>query len=219
MAESLRDLFRSLPVFPEQLSRFDASAAPDDPVTLFVQWLREAIDEKVPAPHSMTVSTTDADGRPASRVLICKDVDETGSWHFASSATSAKGRQLAANPNAALTFYWPQVGRQIRIRGAAAPIGAAAGAADFLARPVGSRAEALIGRQSEILDDPADLDDAFEQAQARITADPGLIAPAWTLYAVTAQEVEFWQADHDRRHTRLQYQRTGPAWSRRRLWP
>ncbi|MEV1171904.1 hypothetical protein [Nonomuraea sp. NPDC049784] len=73
----------------------------------------------------MTVSTTDADGRPA-------------------------------NPNAALTFYWPQLGRQILIRGAAAPAGAAAGAADFLARPAGSRAEALIGRQSEILDDPAD---------------------------------------------------------------
>jgi hypothetical protein len=111
-------------------------------------------------------------------VLICKDVDEEGRWYFASDAASVKGRDLAANPRAAASFYWPQQGRQIRISGAAASAGSEASAADFLARPPASRAAALIGRQSEPLDDPAKLDEAFRQSQAEVDADPGLVAPA-----------------------------------------
>ncbi|MGW4472665.1 pyridoxine/pyridoxamine 5'-phosphate oxidase [Nonomuraea sp. NPDC004354] len=216
---TVRDLLRSLPVFPDQLPDFDAAAAPDEPVALFSRWLGEAIEARVLGPHVMTLSTADTDGRPAARVLICKDVSQDGRWFFASGANSAKGRHLAGNPHAALVFYWPELGRQIRVRGPVAPAGAEAGAADFLARPPASRAEALIGRQSEPLDDPAELDAAFEQAYARVTADPDLVAPAWTLYALTAEEVEFWQADHERRHTRLRYERTGSAWLRGRLWP
>jgi Pyridoxine 5'-phosphate oxidase C-terminal dimerisation region len=69
------------------------------------------------------------------------------------------------------------------------------------------------------LDDLAELDRAFRQALARVTAGPGLIAPAWTLYALTAEEVEFWQGDLQRRHVRLRYQRAGRAWTRQLLWP
>ena len=142
-------------------------------------------------------------------MLICKDVDGAGRWYFASGAASGKGRDLAVNPHAALSFWWPGQGRQIRIRGAVVPAGAQASAADFLARPPASRAEALAGRQSEPLDDLAELDRAFKQAQARVGADPGLVAPDWTLYALTADEVEFWQGDPDRRHVRLRYRRAG----------
>jgi pyridoxamine 5'-phosphate oxidase len=216
---SIRDVFRGLEVFPAELPEFDTRSAPDDPVTLFVMWLREAIRDGILGPHVMTVATADSAGRVSSRVLICKEIDEAGRWYFASSAGSLKGRELAANPRAALSFYWPQQGRQIRVRGSAAPAGSQASAADFLARSPASRAEALIGRQSEPLEDPAELDAALRRAQAEIAADPGLIAPAWTLYAVSADEVEFWQADHQRRHIRLQYQRTGGAWTRRLLWP
>ncbi|MFG3436086.1 pyridoxal 5'-phosphate synthase [Nonomuraea sp. NPDC047897] len=215
----LTTLLRTLQVFPEHLPAFDVDRAPDHPVRLFVEWLTQAVDDKVSSPHAMSLATADAAGRPSTRVLICKNVDDEGRWYFATSATSAKGRDLAANPHAALTFYWPQVGRQIRVRGPVASAGPEAGAADFLARPEGSRAEALIGRQSQPLDDPADLDEAFRRAKAAIEADPGLVSPTWTLYALTAHEVEFWQADHDRRHTRLCYRRDGQAWSRQRLWP
>ncbi len=217
--ESMRDVLRGLEVFPAELPEFDTSSAPDDPVTLFVKWLRDAITEGILGPHIMTVATADSAGRVSSRVLICKDIDETGRWYFASSAGSVKGRELAANPRAALSFYWPQQGRQIRIRGTAAPAGSQASAADFLARSPASRAEALTGRQSEPLEDPAELDEALRRAQAEIAADPGLVAPAWTLYAVSADEVEFWQADHQRRHIRLQYQRAAGGWTRRLLWP
>ena len=138
-------------------------------------------------------------------------VDGAGRWYFASGAASGKGRDLAVNPHAALSFWWPGQGRQIRIRGAVIPAGAQASAADFLGRPPASRAEALTGRQSEPLDDLAELDRAFKQAQARVSADPGLVAPDWTLYALTADEVEFWQGDPDRRHVRLRYRRAGDA--------
>jgi pyridoxamine 5'-phosphate oxidase len=111
----------------------------------------------------------DPAGRVSSRILICKDVDEGGRWYFASDAESVKGRDLAVNPSAAASFYWPQHGRQIRISGVTASAGSEASAADFLARPPASRAAALIGRQSELLDDPADLDAAFRQSRRRST--------------------------------------------------
>jgi pyridoxamine 5'-phosphate oxidase len=216
---SMRDLLRGLPVFAGDLPEFDAGAVPDEPVALFAQWLAGAIEAGEPEPHAMTVSTADGDGRPSARILICKDVDADGRWCFASGETGRKGRDLAANPHAALTFHWPSQGRQIRIRGSVRSAGADRSAADFLARSPRSRAEALTGRQSEVLDDPADLEAAVGSARDRLAADPELVAPGWTLYAVAADEVEFWQADRDRRHTRLRYTRDGARWTRDRLWP
>jgi pyridoxamine 5'-phosphate oxidase len=216
---SMRALLRSLPVFTGELPVFDAGATPADPVSLFTAWLASAADSEVPEPHAMTLSTVDAHGQPSARVLICREVDSTGRWYFASSATSRKGRELDANPHAALTFYWPAQGRQIRIRGAVAPTGAERSAADFLARSPASRAESLTGRQSDILDYPAEADAALEAASAAIAAEPGLVAPDWTLYALTAADAEFWQADEHRRHTRLRYERADPGWIRHLLWP
>ena len=215
----LREMLRSQRVFPGQMPGFDPRAAPEDPVTLFLRWLEAAIRARVPAPQVMTLATADERGRPSSRVLICQDVDGEGRWHFASSSASGKGRDLAVNPGAALSFWWPQQGRQIRVRGAAVPAGARASAADFLARPPASRAEGLVGHQSEPLGDQAELDRAFRAAHARVLADPELVAPAWTLYTLAAEQVEFWQGDPERRHVRLRFTRTGSAWSRQLLWP
>jgi pyridoxamine 5'-phosphate oxidase len=215
----MRDVLRSLAVLPAELPRFDVQSAPEDPVTLFLSWLSDAARDKILGAHAMTLATADAAGRVSSRVLLCRDVDETGRWYFASDAISGKGRDLAANPHAAASFYWPQHGRQIRIRGEAVSAGTHASAADFLARPPASRAAALIGHQSELLDDPAELDEAFRRSQAEVDADPGLVAASWTLYALSAEAVEFWQADHQRRHVRLQYLRTAGTWTSHLLWP
>jgi pyridoxamine 5'-phosphate oxidase len=138
---------------------------------------------------------------------------------FASSAGSRKGRELAANRHAALGVHWPEQGRQVQIRGTAATCGPERSAADFLARPRASRIEALVERQSQILRDPAEIPEALAAARARIAADPASVAPGWTLYALTAVDVEFWQADRDRRHVRLTYRREAAGWSRERLWP
>ncbi|MGB2568336.1 pyridoxine/pyridoxamine 5'-phosphate oxidase [Micromonospora citrea] len=213
-----RDTLRGLPVLAHEMPSFDPTDVPDDPVPLFASWFATAVSAGVDEPHAMTVSTVDADGFPDARVLILKDLDADG-WHFATSAHSAKGRQLAGNPRAALTFHWRELGRQVRVRGVARPADPAVSRQDFLARPFGSRVATLTGRQSEPLADRAALDIAFARSRAMIGADPELVAEAHTVYLVRPETVEFWQADRERRHVRLRYRRTPDGWDRELLWP
>ncbi|MEV4639997.1 pyridoxal 5'-phosphate synthase [Actinoplanes sp. NPDC049548] len=215
----MRSMLRSIPVFAGDLQPFPVSQAPDRPEDLFVQWLSDALAAGVAEPHAMTLATVGSDGLPDARVLILKDLDEHG-WRFASHAHSPKGQDLARHPAAALTFYWPQQARQVRVRGRVAPEPAERSAADFLARPLGSRAEASIGRQSQPLKDPAELEQCTTQAVAALEAEPHLVVPEWTLYTLTPAQVEFWQGDRQRRHTRLRYTATTDGgWMREALWP
>ena len=216
----VRAWLRGLEVFAGPLAAFDPGRAPADPVALFLEWLTEAVAARLPDPHAMTVSTVDEHGDPWARVLILKNVDEDG-WQFAAHADSPKGRQLAARPSAALTFYWPVLGRQVRVRGPVVAESAERGAADFLARSATARAEALLGRQSRYLEGLAERDRAVGESMARVGQDPGLVADAWTLHTVVPAAVEFWQADKSRVHTRLSYERAAPdtPWERHLLWP
>ncbi len=221
-ARELRAYLRGLPVFAGDLPGFDPDTAPDRPEPLFLTWLTEAVAAGVREPQAMTLSTIGPDGGPSARVLILKNVDLDG-WQFAVHGSSPKGLELIENPVAALTFYWSQQARQIRVRGPVVAEPAERSAADFRARPVGSRAEALIGRQSRPLTDRTDLESATQQNRERLEADPDLVAPEWTLYSLRPTQVEFWQGDQQRKHTRLSYQRptstpTTP-WTRHLLYP
>lgn len=209
---------RSLPSLAGPLPRFDPTPAPADPDGLFGEWLESAITAGVIEPHAMTLSTVDPAGRPSARVLILKNL-HAGSWQFASGAGSRKGKELANTPWAALTFYWPVLGRQVRVRGPVTTASAEQSAADYLGRSAGARAAALLGMQSEPLHDDGERADAMREALERVTRDPGLVAPEWTLFAVAADEVEFWQGDEQRQHLRLRYTRAGGAWTRELLWP
>jgi pyridoxamine 5'-phosphate oxidase len=214
----IRRKLRELRVLQGTFLPFDTQGAPEDPQSLFREWLDTAIANQVPEPHAMTLSTADADGFPDARVLILKNVDEDG-FHFAISAASRKGRQLEERRQAALTFYWPAIVRQVRVRGAVTDLGPQASAADFTARPAGSRAAGMLGLQSDILSDETALDTALTQALRDVEADPQAVSPFWRLYAVRADEVEFWQGAASRRHTRLRYRREGRSYHRERLWP
>lgn len=213
-----REMLRALPVLAHEMPSFDPAAAPAEPTALFVDWLTEAIAAGVDEPHAMTLSTIDADGAPDARVLILKDLDDAG-WHFATTSTSAKGRQIAANPRVALSFHWREQGRQVRVRGTARAADPGVSRQDFLARPEGSRIATLAGRQSAVLADRAELDRELADVRARLAADPGLVAESHTVYAVAPETVEFWQADRERRHVRLRYRRTEGGWERELLWP
>jgi pyridoxamine 5'-phosphate oxidase len=215
---TIRDQLRTLPVFDRPLPDFDTDQVPDEPVSLFARWLSEAIDAKVIEPHAMTLSTVDAQGRPDARVLILRDVSPAG-WQFWTSSTSAKGAQLAANPHAAVSFYWREQARQIRVRGQVSVADQATRDADFLARSDASRIASLIGHQSDVLADPAELTHEMEAARQRLAADPQLVAQDHTVYLLTPAEVEFWQGDHQRQHIRLRYRRSGDGWVTERLWP
>ncbi|QKT06795.1 pyridoxamine 5'-phosphate oxidase [Gordonia sp. X0973] len=213
-----RELLRSLPVLRGEAPGFDPDDVPADPVSLFAQWLCAAVDAGVPEPHAMTLSTVGPDGEPHARVLIVKAVDDEG-WHFAVNAKSQKGVDLAGDPRAALTFYWPELVRQVRVLGRATDRGAAASAADFLARPSSSRSMAITARQSQPFDDPAELDLAIAEASDRVAADPDFVFADWVSYALRPDSVEFWEGAPDRRHVRLLYRRAGDGWDRSRLWP
>ncbi|MFI5534197.1 pyridoxal 5'-phosphate synthase [Kitasatospora sp. NPDC051853] len=216
--DTSQEWLRGLEVFAGPLPEFDPALAPGDPVRLFVAWLEEAVADGVREPHAMTLSTVDAAGDPDARVLILKGVGAAG-WQFAAHALSPKGEQLAGHPQAALTFYWPELGRQVRVRGSVTSGTAEESAADFLARSPSARAEALTGRQSRRVEDTdAGPDGALDKALALIEQEPGLVDPAWTRYTLAATRVEFWQAARSRAHTRLRYERDGEHWQRYRIW-
>ncbi|GGN53767.1 oxidase [Streptomyces kronopolitis] len=217
-ARAFRELLRGLRVWDTELPSFDPAAAPDDPLPLFRQWLREAAEAGVTEPHTMTLATADAAGAPSVRTLMLHDADERG-WHFASHRGSRKGRELRARPRAALGFYWPAVGRQVRVCGPVTAAGPEESAADLHHRSTGALAAALVGRQSEVLGSVEELARASEAAWERARREPEAPVPSWTLYVLHPEEVEFFQGDAQRRHVRLNYRREGGRWVRELLWP
>lgn len=210
----------SLRVWDGPLPGFDPDAAPAEPLALFREWFLHAAAAGQPEPHTMSLATVDADGRPDVRTLMLHDADGHG-WHFASHATSAKGRQLAGHPDAALGFYWPAVARQVRIRGRVTARGPQESRADLAVRSRGALAAALTGRQSEVLDSVDELRRVSEAAWERAGSEPDAPAPTWTRYVLDPTEVEFFQGDPARRHIRLRYRRSpgATAWTRELLWP
>jgi len=138
MSETFRKFLRTLPDFPADLPGFDPDSAPQDPALLFKQWLDEALDSGERPPHAFSLATVgggaDSGPQPSSRMLILKNIDDDG-WHFATSRTSRKGRELAESPRAAMNFYWPGLGRQVRVVGPVSELSAEASAVDWHERP------------------------------------------------------------------------------------
>jgi pyridoxamine 5'-phosphate oxidase len=217
----LHELLRSLRVWDPEvttLPSFAPEAAPADPLPLFTTWFAQAVAAGQPEPHTMSLATADEEGLPDVRIVMLHGAD-AGGWSFATHATSRKGRDLAARPYAALAFYWPVQGRQIRVRGPVTVAPAEEAQADLHARSTGALAAALTGRQSEVLGSGEELARASEEAWDRAGREPDAEAPTWTLYRVRPDEVEFFQGDERRRHVRLAYRRTPTGWRRELLWP
>ncbi|MFJ2648992.1 pyridoxal 5'-phosphate synthase [Streptomyces sp. NPDC087420] len=216
--EAFRALLRAQRVWDTELPAFDPATAPGEPLPLFHRWFAEAVAAGQPEPHTMTLATADERGRPDVRTLMLHDADVRG-WHFATHATSRKGRQLAGRPEAALGFYWAAQGRAVRLRGAVAVADATETRADLRARSTGALAAALVGRQSEVLGSLEELARVSEDAWERAGHDPAPEARSWTGYVLVPDEVEFFQGDTHRRHVRLRYRREGATWARELLWP
>ncbi|GAA1936021.1 pyridoxine/pyridoxamine 5'-phosphate oxidase [Kitasatospora viridis] len=217
----LRELLYAHPAMARELPpAFDTAAVPDGPGELFADWLIGALRDGVPDAQTAVLATTGLDGAPDGRVVALRELDpEPGLWWFHADARSPKGRQLAADPRAALTFYWPALGRQVRVRGTveAAPVERTAAA--FRELSPKSRTAALVGRQSEPLAGPERFDRAWREADRELAGQPELVVAEYRQYGVRAVEVEFWQGSFDRRHQRLAYRRAGEGWRRELLWP
>ncbi|MHA6694440.1 pyridoxine/pyridoxamine 5'-phosphate oxidase [Homoserinimonas sp. A520] len=216
--KNVRTWLRELPVFPDAVAPFDTATLPQDPTTLFLDWLENAAAAGQLAPHAACLSTSRAAAVPSGRFLILKDVDDRG-WQFASHRTSPKGLDLRENPVASLTFFWPATARQVRVSGAVSELPAEESAQDFLARPIGSRAATLVGRQSSPLADPDAYGAALDAALRELSGNPETVDSDWTLYALNPSRVEFWQASAGRDHTRVLFERRDTTWEKTLLWP
>ena len=217
---NIRQSLRNLKSLEGPFQEIDFTNVPETPQELFMEWLDAAIASGIPEPHAMTLATVDEMGLPDARVLILKNLDSRG-WHFASSRSSPKGRQIAVTPQVALTFYWSKLGRQVRIRGTAVPLSQEESTRDYLARSEDARAGVMLEAQSAPLGDIAEIAAAVSVARERVRLEPGLNASNWCVYAVDPMQVEFWQGSTDRLHRRLRFHREEPTekWQIQLLWP
>lgn len=197
------------------LSEADVSR---DPIEQFLIWFQQALKAGIPEANAMSVATVGADGRPSSRILLIKDVDQNGFTWFTNYA-SRKGRELQANPYAALLFHWIGLERQVRIEGKVERLPDEQNDAYFHSRPLKSRLGAIASAQSEPIADRALLEQRFAQVEAEYGDHP--VRPAhWGGYRLSPDRIEFWQGRPSRLHDRILYTVEGDgAWRRERLQP
>jgi len=194
--------------------------APDEPFVLFRQWFAEAVEtEQAPVePNAMTLATVDAAGRPHCRVLLLKGLDARG-FTFFTNYDSAKGQQLAAQPFAAMTFFWPGLERQVRIEGRVERVSLQESDAYFQVRPLGSRIGAWASPQSRVISGRAQLDSLLAETERRFLEVAPHCPEHWGGYRLLPDNIEFWQGRSSRLHDRLNYRLAGSAWQRERLAP
>jgi pyridoxamine 5'-phosphate oxidase len=198
----------------------DGFAEQAEPIALFIGWLEEASRREPADPNAMTLATVDADGQPDARTVLLKGVDEAG-FVFYTNLDSAKGRQLAANPQAALLFHWKSLHRQVRVRGAVEPVGEAEADAYFATRARASQIGAWASQQSQPMEDALALEKALVRYGAKFGLGEVPRPPRWSGYRLAPLTMEFWRSRRFRLHERLAFLRASPAdpWSTARLYP
>jgi pyridoxamine 5'-phosphate oxidase len=190
----------------------------DDPLTLFRAWLDEARASGTPEPEAMAVATATPDGVPSVRMVLLKGHDEHGIVFFTNYA-SRKGEELESNPNAALLFHWPALGRQVRIEGPVMRVERFESEAYALSRPRASQLSALASPQSRPVPDREWLERRVEELDREHAGAELPVREDWGGYRVQAEVWEFWQHRENRLHDRQRYERVADGWTMERLAP
>jgi pyridoxamine 5'-phosphate oxidase len=190
-----------------------------NPLEQFARWYDEAIAAGVELPEAMMLATAAPDGAPSARMVLLKGVEERG-FVFYTNYESRKGRELAANPRAALVFHWPQTPRrQVSVGGSVERLSARESDEYFRTRPFGSRIGAWASRQSEVIAGGEGLERSFAELEAEHAEGEVPRPPWWGGYVLRPDMVEFWQNRPNRLHDRLRYRRSDGEWVLERLSP
>ncbi len=201
-----------------QRDALDEAHCAAEPFAQFGRWFDEAVRADLPEPNAMTLATADAAGRPSARMVLLKGFDLRG-FVFFSNYESDKGRDLAANPHAALLFFWQELERQVRLAGPVAQLDPAESDAYFASRPLASRLGAWASPQSQPISGKAWLVARVAEMGVRHGLSPER-PPHWGGYLLRPETVEFWQGRPSRLHDRLRYSKAeGDAWRLDRLAP
>jgi pyridoxamine 5'-phosphate oxidase len=191
--------------------------ADSDPLRQFAAWFAEAQAAGLRVPDAVALATSTREGEPSARMVLLKEFGDRG-FVFYSNYESRKGRELDANPRAALLFYWDPLRRQVRIEGEVARLFEEESNAYFVTRPLGARLSAWASRQSDPVESRQALEDAVEELRGHVGEELDA-PPYWGGYLLRPSVFEFWQHRDDRLHDRLRYRRDGTAWVRDRLAP
>lgn len=191
-----------------------------DPLAQFRVWMEEARAAKLIEPNAMNLATVNSEGKPSGRIVLLKELAETG-FVFYSNYTSRKGKEMDANPFVALTFYWGELERQVRIEGQVSRIDRTKSEQYFRGRPKGSRLGALVSHQSELLPNRHPLEVRLAELEQEYANTDDVPTPEWWGgYSVAPTALEFWQGRENRLHDRLLYTKVeGGGWSLARLSP
>jgi pyridoxamine 5'-phosphate oxidase len=189
-----------------------------DPIAQFDRWFNDATLAGLPEANAMTLATVDTSGAPSARIVLLKGFDQRG-FVFFTNYSSRKGRDLAANPRAALCFFWESLERQVRIEGTVEKTTRQESEEYFHSRPIGSQIGAWVSQQSEAIESREALDRRAEELLAKFVNTGVPLPDFWGGFRVVPHTIEFWQGRPSRLHDRLQYVREGDRWKIRRLCP
>ena len=205
-----------MPGFAQPLREEDVDP---DPVAQFAAWFAAAGEAGVRAPEAVALATATPDGRPSVRMVLLKDFGPAG-FVFYTNHTSRKGRELEANPHAALMFHWDELGRAVRIEGPVRRLSQEESAPYIRSRARGSQIGALVSPQSRPIATRAELEDGVVELTARYEGQELPLPDHWGGFSLEPMAIEFWQHREDRLHDRLQYlRRPDGSWRIQRLAP
>lgn len=199
-------------------AHLDAATIAKDPIQQFNTWFNEAVTSNVPEPNAMNLATVNG-VRPASRIVLLKGV-ENGMFVFYTNYQSSKGKELEQNPACSLTFFWPELERQVRIEGIASRVDAKRSDDYFQSRPRGSQIGAWASPQSSIIDSRVLLEERAKQLEEKFKGQEKLPRPQqWGGYEVAPLLIEFWQGRASRLHDRIVFTKVDDVWKVNRLAP
>lgn len=199
-------------------SELSEDSVSDGPFAQFDSWMNDALKADLVEPTAMTLSTVSADQRPSSRVVLLKGFDANG-FVFFTNYESQKGTELAANPHAAIHFFWPELERQINIRGAVARTSREESEQYFRSRPFESRIGAAASKQSSTIESRDDLEKRVEELREKYLGSNVPLPPFWGGFRLKPYRFEFWQGRRSRLHDRICFDLKGGEWTISRLSP